>query len=237
MSTQIYGSIAAAVILVVGVGVDRAEAYPRYNDGCQACHGHFTDGTSPLGTLIPPGKHDMHRDAAYMDTECDLCHTNGDNKNPFLGSSNGTAINIGYGCAGCHGRLEDESSTSGMSAGLRQHHFNAGITICAACHLDADPANYTPVDEDVVPPYYGTADTLVDEPCNSDPTAGVNENWSYGDFVGLDNDGDHAYDVLDVACLPEPGENLLLAAGIGALLVLRHRRTASSAEGFDRSAL
>lgn len=235
MSTAIYGMIATAVIVLVGM--DRADAYPRYNDGCQLCHGAFTDDTSPLGTVFPGDKHEMHRGAANMDTDCDLCHTNGDNKNPFTGSSNGTANNIGYGCAGCHGRVEDESSTTGMGAGLRQHHFNAGTTTCVLCHSDADPANYTPVDEDVVPPYYGTADTLAAEPCNPDPTARVNENWSIGDFAGLDNDGDHAYDALDVACLPEPGENLLLAAGIGALLVLRHRRTASSAEGFDRSAL
>ncbi len=138
-----------------------------------------------------------------MDTECNLCHTSGDQRNPYIGSSNGTNDNIGYGCVGCHGRLEDAGNdelSAGLGAGLRQHHTNSGVTECQDCHWDADPANYTPVGEDVLPPYYGTVDTLADDPCNPIAQANINENWTLGDFEGLDNDGDLLYDTDDPDC-------------------------------------
>ena len=162
-----------------------------------------------------------------MNTECNLCHTSGDQKNPYLGSSNGTSDNLGVGCVGCHGREEDagnDNISPGRGAGLRQHHTNSQIADCGNCHRDAIPANYTPVDEDVFPLYYGTVDTLASAPCNPDGSEGINENWSIGDLAGLDNDGDRIYDMLDVVCLPEPGANALLAAGLGALLALGRRR-------------
>jgi hypothetical protein len=52
----------------------------------------------------------------------------------------------------------------------------------------------------MAPPYYGTADTLADEPCNPVMASNLNENWSVGDFVGLDNDGDNDYDGADEDC-------------------------------------
>lgn len=73
-----------------------AVAYQRYNDGYQNCHGQVKSGTSPKGTGFPGSdKHKMHRDAAYMATACELCHTSGDDRNPFIGSSNRTATNPG----------------------------------------------------------------------------------------------------------------------------------------------
>jgi PKD repeat protein len=37
-------------------------------------------------------------------------------------------------------------------------------------------------------------------PCNPDAISGRNENWTIGDFVGLDNDGDDLYDGADPDC-------------------------------------
>ncbi|NIO15883.1 MAG: hypothetical protein GTN70_02600, partial [Deltaproteobacteria bacterium] len=125
----------------------------------------------------------------------------GDNRNPFIGSSDGTANNEGFGCVGCHGRIEDAGNdglSAGLGAGLRQHHHRSEISTCAFCHSDADPANYTPFGEATPPPYYGTVDTNADMPCN--PTDNPSENWTIGDNMGLDNDGNNLYDNNDLDC-------------------------------------
>jgi len=54
----------------------------------------------------------------------------------------------------------------------------------------------------VNPPYYGTSDTLADNACNDVMASNINENWTVGDFVGLDNDGDNLYDLADYSCGP-----------------------------------
>ncbi len=171
-----------------------AVAFPQYNSGCQSCHQAFTGPTSPKGTVFPlDSKHEMHRGANYMNTDCDLCHTTGDEQDPFLGSSNGTDNNPGVGCTGCHGR--DYGGTIGNSGvGLRAHHAAVGYDFCYECHTN-DP---TPLPESVLPTYYGTADTNADDPCNT--LAGFLENWSIGDTEGLDNDGDMLYDADDPDC-------------------------------------
>jgi hypothetical protein len=70
--------------------------------------------------------------------------------------------------------------------------------------MDANPANYTPVGEGIMPQYYGVAaDSNVDEPCNPTAVAKTNENWtdeSPAEFLGLDNDGDGFYDGADADC-------------------------------------
>jgi hypothetical protein len=169
---------------------------PRYNDGCQTCHRAFDGPTSPKGTIFPSdSKHEMHRGAQNMKTDCDLCHTTGDDRNPYIASSNGTANNPGVGCTGCHGR--DYGGAIGSSGvGLRAHHAAAGFAFCYDCHLIEDEP--TPLPEWVSPIYYGTADTNVDDPCNT--LAGFLENWSIGDTQGLDNDGDMLYDGDDPDC-------------------------------------
>jgi hypothetical protein len=171
-----------------------ALAHERYNDGCQDCHGDFTGSRSPKGTIFPGGdKHRMHRDSAYMATACDLCHTSGDGRDPFIGSSNGRPGVQGVGCTGCHGR--DYGGRLGDSGvGLRAHHVINGVNSCTNCHGD-DPE---PLPEWVVPRYYGTGETRVDDPCNSGPD--FMENWSIGDTEGLDNDGDDLYDGDDPDC-------------------------------------
>jgi hypothetical protein len=54
----------------------------------------------------------------------------------------------------------------------------------------------------VKPPYYGTVDTKADNTSNDVLAANTNENWSIGDFLGLDNDGNGLYDLADFACGP-----------------------------------
>jgi hypothetical protein len=228
-------NIALFLMLVVAVRMVRpseVSAYELYED-CKTCHGEFDDGTSPAGTEFPSdNKHTMHRDSSYMDTDCELCHTKGGRSNVYIGSSDGTEANpIGYGCVGCHGRLEDagnDSLSAGLGAGLRQHHDNNDVTICGACHQDADPSNYTPIGEDVFPPYFSTVDTLADSPCNLVAQSNLNENWSVGagEFTGLDNDGNNLYDGVDPACVPEPGFGLM--AGSALLVVAALRRRARS---------
>ncbi len=191
--TAAVGVLVGAVALAT-LQTGMALAYDRYNDGCQTCHGAFTDGESPKGTVFPSDdKHRMHRDSSFMDADCNLCHTSGDDDNPFVGSSDGTANNPGVGCVGCHGR--DYGGDIGNSGvGLRAHHAVNGVTACALCHV-SDPIS---LPESVQPIYYGTVDTRVDDSCNSAPDH--LENWSIGDTLGLDNDGDNLYDAADGDC-------------------------------------
>jgi hypothetical protein len=189
-----YLVLLGALLLASWLSAPDANAYERYKNSagagnCSTCHGDFTGPVSPKGTVFPgDDKHQMHRSSGSMDADCNLCHVSiGDN--PLLGASAGTANNVGYGCTGCHGRLQDGDNgdfSTGWGAGLRQHHTNAGIATCTGCHDDADPGFYTPVAEDILPAYYGTVDTNVDDPCNDPPS--YLENWSIGDTQGLDND-------------------------------------------------
>lgn len=158
-----------------------------YN-GCQACHGDFRGSTSTKGTIFPKGKnHDMHRDAAYMATACNLCHIGSSYTPVFIGRSNGTANNPGLGCTGCH-----------EATGLRKHHLVNGVTECLDCH-EGDPA---PPREGTKPPYYGTVDTKANNASNTVLATNINENWSVGDYLGLDNDGNNLYDLADYAVGP-----------------------------------
>ena len=194
-----------------------ARGYEQYKNpsngtgNCSPCHGSFTNNTSPKGTNFGSAsdKHQMHRSSSFMGTTCNLCHsssdgcTSGCDRSPFIGSSAGTGSNPGLGCMGCHGRDEDagnDTGSPGRGAGLRQHHDRNGVSGCRVCHSDANPASYTPVAESTNPRYYGTADTNAANPCNLVASANTNENWSSGDFLGLDNDGNNDYDAADVSC-------------------------------------
>ena len=74
------------------LAVAPAAAFERYNDGCQNCHGAFTDGTTTKGSVFPrDDKHRMHRSSSNMNADCNLCHSSGDGRDPFIGSSDGTA--------------------------------------------------------------------------------------------------------------------------------------------------
>jgi hypothetical protein len=181
-------SLLLAFAMMAGGGLFATDthAYQRYNDGCQNCHGAFTGSTSPKGTVFGGGnKHDMHRDSSFMNTSCNLCHTTGDNRNPFLKSSDGLTGITGLGCTGCHN-----------GPGLRTHHRTTGASLCSGCHASPE----VPPAENTNPPYYGTSATEANNACNPVATALLNENWSVGDFEGLDNDGDNLYDTNDPDC-------------------------------------
>lgn len=177
--------LAITSLLLAAVGTNTSQAYEDYS-GCAACHGDFRGSTSTKGTVFPGNNHDMHRNAANMGTTCNLCHTGSSRVPTFIGTSTGTANNPGLGCTGCH-----------VAAGLQIHHINNGVSECLDCHdLAVAPA------ETVKPPYYGTVDTKANNPGNTVLTANTNENWSVGDFLGLDNDGNTLYDLADYAVGP-----------------------------------
>ncbi len=188
----------------------RATAYPDYASGCDICHGTFNSGTyvslkdgQSWGTDLMNG----HLDNIIGGSggqRCNVCHSGSGKSLVPLNTSNGTGSLPVLGCMGCHGRAADNISSNpdwgkktGYGAGLRQHHWANGVKICNNCHKDADPAQYTPVGEDVLPPYYGdtTFPLIPTDPCNP----GSSED-RIASTLGLDNDGDDAFDLSDSDC-------------------------------------
>ena len=217
------------------LGVGGVFAFPEYSDDsstgqCATCHGDFR--SAPY-TSLKPGEgswgddlHDTHRNG-MLSGDCGTCHGGlGGSRFPVSTyTSNGGSGFPAIGCIGCHGRDDGTGTVTG--AGLRQHHWRAGIETCgdAGCHIDADPANATPVGENVLPPYYFTPDSnhpsKPNDPCNPGPA--FNEG-SYGaTTLGLDNDGDSLYDENDPDCgavTAGPGETS--GAALAQLLVTAH---------------
>jgi hypothetical protein len=189
--------ITAGLTLAV-IGINTVQAYETYDAGCNAtgCHGNFRGSTSPKGTVFPGAKnHEMHRSDSAMATDCRLCHSASGDTPVYIGSSEGDPPTLtGWGCSGCH-----------VGSGLRKHHAAKGVTGCysggAGCHGTGSSDN--PPKENVIsPPYYGTAYTLAEHPANTAQVANTNENWSVGDFVGLDNDGNGLADLADYSVGP-----------------------------------
>ena len=199
----------AAILFLLALATTTS-AYDRWsvNDdatNCGSCHGDFRSNTyiSLSDGQLWGNLHNIHRQT-MVSGDCNTCH--GSSTFPvLLASSDGGDGLDPIGCMGCHGREEDTGAgnpegPNGYGAGLRQHHHNSGVTACAACHQDADPADYTPVGEDVLPPYYANPGanhpTIPTGPCNEDGS----ENFA-GDPQGQDNDGDGAYDGDDGDCV------------------------------------
>jgi len=213
---------------------ETAHAFPSYSQPstgegwCKDCHGDFrddeyrsrTDGTN-WGNL-----HDLHRNTmlkggGYPD-RCETCHyyfEPGPKKPVFTFKSRGNDVLDPISCMGCHGRYEDVQhdddhasaiangvETHGMGAGLRQHHWNAGVKMCGRCHhKDGNPGEFTTAGEDVKPPYYFVPDPVF----YNKPTDACNLNGEEdyaGILFGLDNDGDGLYDALDPDCTPPSGK-------------------------------
>lgn len=238
------------------IGAGTAQAYPQYSEtkgsatNCQACHGDFQ--ASPYISLTEGADWGMSLMGMHNDDilsgECTACHSTGPRFPVIIGSSAGGGGLDPIACAGCHGRADDAdpdgTGSEGYGAGLRQHHWVAnreinGIStrICLTCHLDADPTNFAPVDETVLPPYYANPGTnhpnIPSDPCNP-LVDGFPEDYA-GSTEGLDNDGDGLYDEADwkfdgngqpIGC-PEPGQMAILLPGIGALLLIDRRRQRS----------
>jgi len=152
------------------------------------------------------GLHDIHRHVMldkFGSSRCDTCHVSSGRYPVYISlSAGGGGVLEPISCLGCHGRSEDaghDNASEGLGAGLRQHHTNAGVTECKTCHDDADPANYTPVGENVMPPYYFTPDDVfINKP--TDPCNQHREEDYAGRREGLDNDGDGKYDMRDRDC-------------------------------------
>jgi hypothetical protein len=226
-----------ALLGVLAIGAGTAHAFDQYSvardaTNCRACHGDFR--ASPYTSLrdgVSWGDdlHDVHRNV-MLNGDCDTCHFSG--RFPvFLDTSAGGTGLAAISCTGCHGRAEDGigGGTLGAGAGLRQHHWQAGEAICLDCHDDSDPSAFTPVGEEILPPYYAnptgsdTAHPLIpSDPCN--PAAdGYPENYA-ATTLGLDNDGNGLYDEADAIPCPEPGQLAMLLPGIGMLLMIERRR-------------
>jgi thiosulfate dehydrogenase len=213
-----------AALVALAIGAQSANAFPTYSQNrdatnCRLCHGNFradnyisnSDGED-WGNL-----HNLHRNVMVFEDDpevsrCNTCHRR-DAEGSFIRfpvrlSESAGGVGEGISCLGCHGRWEDAGNddlSDGLGAGLRQHHTNAGINACMVCHADADPENYTPVGEDVLPPYYFTPDDVfLLKP--TDPCSSFGEENYAGIWEGLDNDGDGAYDVLDADCAPPFGK-------------------------------
>ena len=200
--------LAVAALLAGGSRV--MAAYPEWADdgfggsacSASACHGDFrqnnytskSDGTS-WGTSLMSGH------LNFISGGCDVCHAGGFSP-VFLNVSDGQGGLAPISCLGCHGREEGSGVTG---AGLRQHHWNNGITVCgnAGCHPnDSNPAVFTTVSEIVLPPYYanpGSYTAIPEHPCNLQGY-GYSEDLLNMALGGLDNDGDNVYDTNDTDC-------------------------------------
>lgn len=209
VATQRVSFVALLILVIWAV---RSQAYQTYSENkdatnCRACHGDFKNNANyislhngtPWNTDLMSGHENM------VSFECLACHQSVSSLyDPVsIDTSAGAGGLSPKGCVGCHGREQDaghDSVSGGRGAGLRQQHFRAAVTVCAAagCHTDANPANYVPVGENIAPANYFTPDTA--HP--NKPTDPCNANGSESKFgpVGLDNDGNGLYDLDDPAC-------------------------------------
>ena len=191
------GIVFSTISLWLGSTVE-VSAYTRWGNGCTDCHSSFDDANSTKpGNTWPADKHAVHI-GNMMNGLCGTCHvSNGDN--PLLDESRGETGLPGVGCMGCHGVDPDPSTPNNgwWGAGLRLHHANENVgtdnggLLCVDCHDDDPP----PLGENAVPVYYGGPNVNIFDPCNLDGS----ENWT-SDGLGLDNDGDLAYDAADADC-------------------------------------
>jgi len=215
---------AGLALLAATIGWNGAWAYDQYSanrddTNCRKCHGDFrstgyvskVDGQTWANSL-----HNAHR-TTMLSSDCEVCHFTA--RFPvYLGkATGGTGAYQGekFSCSGCHGRAADGSGSptipsEGFGAGLRQRHFRGGVTECVNCHFDSDPATTTVARENVLPPYYDNRDAShsaqPNDPCNPSPAFVENVE---GSTLGLDNDGNGAFDMNDSACNPvlsTPGE-------------------------------
>jgi len=179
MATTFKLCSAGAVLALTALLTTSAYGYKQASS-CFQCHPKFNSG--PMGF-----DHEAHK--GFVKGDCFKCHVSvGDTPKTSYSIDNSDPNNVIYrGCAGCHGRAEDapNATSTAYAAGLRQHHARAGVTACSGCHSDANPAKYTPVGEDVLPPFYALGVAANNDPCTDN----------------LDNDGDMLTDGADPDCV------------------------------------
>jgi hypothetical protein len=220
-------------LVLYSAGLQAFPYYSRPSTGegwCKGCHGDFRDDAyvsraeeTEWGNL-----HDLHRNGMLggvgYPVRCKTCHMFAEGRpdlpvSTFKSGGNGEMDPIG--CVGCHGRYEDVQpqddnghdahadhangfETHGMGAGLRQHHWSAGMTFCVNCHDDADPTQFETAGEDAIPPYYVPDGVFLNKPTDPCNIEG-GEDYA-GLLFGLDNDGDGLYDAMDPDCTPASGK-------------------------------
>ncbi len=199
------GLLTLGMVVYLAIGMSEVAAYEQYAPGCDNCHGDFrannyvckSDGQA-WGQSLMSGHNGL------LSSECGACHKGGGFAPVFLASSDGGNGLAPLGCVGCHGR-DEGSGVKG--SGLRQHHWNNGVTVCGGCHPgDSDPGVFTPASEVKLPPYYLNPGSghpnIPTHPCNL-PSLGYPEDMlGAAGTGGLDNDGDNVYDTADSDCAP-----------------------------------
>ena len=205
-------------ILLWSSGAIAFEQYStnRSSGNCADCHGGFR--SSPYVSLADgvswnDDLHDVHR-YSMLSGDCSTCHQPSGRFPVLLNFSAGGQGLAQLSCIGCHGRAEPAAGGEVTAAGLRQHHYNSGVTTCTSCHSDANPIAFSTAGENLLPPYYFTPDSAhPNKP--TDPCSPNGEENYAGSAIGLDNDGDNLYDGMDNDCQIQPtlgdlnGDNLV----------------------------
>lgn len=214
--------VAMAAFAFMASDAEAFNFYSNLNDGgdsgtgrCADCHTAFRKGGDYIsqsdGTNWGDTLHNAHLNNTDIGSNCDNCHgganTSGRGVN-LSSSAAGPGGAMALACVGCHGRQADTVGNpnalgAGWGAGLRQHHNANGVNVCLNCHADSDPNNFTPAGEDAMPMFYpevtNNLTVTLMAPCN----ANGEENLA-GLAMGLDNDGDNAYDTADPDCVDAP---------------------------------
>jgi hypothetical protein len=206
-SVTLLWAAGIAVVGAVTAAILPASAYEQYStnqaDNCAACHGDFraagyvsnADGVAWAGGT---SLHNGHR-TTMLSGDCGTCHSGASRFPVSLKTSSGGTGLPAISCLGCHGRAEPAAGGAVKGAGLRQHHFRSGVTVCMSCHGDCNPAGFAVAPETVKPPYYFTPDAA--HPAKpTDPCNGNGSESQLAGPLGLDNDGDTTYDGSDRDC-------------------------------------
>jgi len=209
MTTRSSFQATIAVFGLVLGAATAAIAYDRYsiNDdatNCRTCHGDFRRDSyvSLVDGIIWGNLHNIHRNT-MLSGDCDVCHVGDDEFPVLIAESNGGDGFEPVSCMGCHGvdPTPGVPPNNDWGAGLRLHHANAGIGICAGCH----PGDPPPPPESTPPSYYflpdGNHQNKPTDPCS--PAPSHSENYA-GAVIGIDNDGDLLYDEDDSDCAAAP---------------------------------